>query len=298
MRAPASKIYARVADLTAWKDWNPWLMHEPDTPLKYGGTPGEPGSSMSWDGQYIGAGTLTHSTLKKNRSIESRFDFVRPFRNTSKDNWEFITRGRNTEVVWTMSGKIPFVLRFMIKLMRSMIASDYQIGLLRLNRLVDREAALFQLDFRGETELKSCRGLYDTYRGPLQDLPELMEKDFTILFNYLKNKDIRLAGMGRTAYWKTDTKNKTTVCDRILPVEQPADASRTREYPGGKNLIVRFYGPYQHLQLAWFAATRHLQLKKMKRDKSRPSFEIYEKHFWNAKSPSDYVTDIYLPLRS
>lgn len=297
MKVPVDKVYERVVTLNSWQDWSPWLMHEPDTKVKYSGKPGEVGSSMSWDGKYVGAGILTHTKIQKNESIESRIDFVRPFRTSNKVGWKFVANRNETEVSWFMSGTMPFFFRFMTKKIELMIKFDYRIGLLKLNRLLDKEAERFQLNFVGERGRHSFMGIYNTYRGSLQDLPKAMHESFTKLFDYVKTHSIEV-GTGCVAYWKVNTGRNTTVCDSILPVTQEiiSDEMKSKHYPGGRYLLVRYQGNYPYLELAWYAAMSHTRMKKLKQDKRRPSFEVYEKSPMNTKNPDDYVTDLYVPL--
>ena len=44
-------------------------------------------------------------------------------------DWEFENSGDSTLVSWEMSGKMPFLFRFMAKRMEPMLARDYELGL-------------------------------------------------------------------------------------------------------------------------------------------------------------------------
>ena len=299
MDVPADKAYACVADFRRWDDWSPWIMHEPNAPVKYDGQAGQAGSSMSWDGKHIGAGTLTHAKLQQDKTIDSRIEFLRPFRSTATISWTFTPQQQGTEVAWTMKSKMPILFRFMTKTMKKSIAADYRMGLLMLNRRLDKKAALFQLEFVGEKERAGFTGIYETYEGLRGHLKHAMHQAFTNLFTSARENKVQLAGAGCVAYWKVNMRKGFTVCDSVLPVAEPPPSDiKVREYQGGRYMLVRFRGSYDNLDLAWMAAMFHMRLKKLKMDKKRASLEVYEKSPMNTKHADDYVTDLYVPLRA
>ena len=115
MSLDRQRVFDKVRDLTSWNEWSPWLMHEPDAKLTYSGNPDREGGSFSWDGKYIGAGTLTHVRLDAPVRIDQRIVFKRPFKSESEVWWEFADRDGQTEVTWGMRGRMPFFLRFLTR---------------------------------------------------------------------------------------------------------------------------------------------------------------------------------------
>ncbi|MCU7810598.1 MAG: SRPBCC family protein, partial [Candidatus Thiodiazotropha sp. (ex Notomyrtea botanica)] len=109
-------VFDKVRDFRSWRDWSPWLMHEPDTALTYSDTPDQEGGWYTWDGKTVGAGKLTHVQFTGNEMIEQRIEFKRPFKSVSKVWWEFERTDKGTtRVHWNMAGKMPFLFRFMAK---------------------------------------------------------------------------------------------------------------------------------------------------------------------------------------
>jgi len=298
MNVPANKVYNQVVNLKSWIDWSPWLIHEPKIKLSYSGKVDQEGSSYSWDGQYLGAGTLTHTKLIKDKAIEQKIDFIRPFRSSSKTGWEFVQKGKNTEVHWYMKGRTPFFFRFMVKRIEKMVPMDYELGLALLNQKVDAKAPKFQLDFPGRTSLKDFYGCYDSYKGPLANLPKAVSKSFSNLMSQVKEGKIKPTAKPLIVYHKMNPNAGTTICDSVVPVDEKAEVQPIRHYNGGVYFRVQLKGDYKYLPNAWHAAVSHTRMKKLKANWSRPCLEIYSTNPFDAKHSDQYVTDIYIPLRS
>lgn len=298
MNAPVGQIYNQVADLKTWPSWSPWLMHEPKTKLTYSGKAGQEGSSFSWDGKYVGAGTLTHIRLKNDKAIQSRIDFTRPFRSSSESGWEFAPKDKGTEVHWYMKGHMPFFFRFMTKRTKQMIITDYEIGLAFLNQRVDKAAPKFQLGFEGKESLRDFWGWYDSYKGTMEGLPSALGNAFQKLMSQVKQDEIKPTAKPCVVYHKMNPRTGTTVCDSVVPVRKEEKVQPIRQYSGGLYFHTQLKGDYKYLKHAWYAAASHTRMKKMKVNWSRPSLEVYTKNPFDTEDSSQYVTDLYIPLRS
>ena len=301
MNVPASKVYDQVVNLKSWPSWSPWLMHEPETKVNYSGEEGQEGSSFSWDTKYLGKGTLTHTKLIKDKAIESRLDFIRPFRSSSESGWEFVEKGENgenTEVHWYMKGRTPFFFRFMVKRIKKMVAMDYELGLAFLNQKVDAKAPKFELDFAGRTTLEDFHGCYDSYEGTLAEMPKAVSESFKKLMSQVKEGKIKPTAKPLIVYHKMNPNTGTTVCDSVVPVAEDAGVQPIRHYKGGVYFRTQLKGDYKYLGNAWHAAVSHIRMRKLKANWSKASFEVYVTNPFDAESSDDYVTDMYIPLRS
>ena len=100
MKVTARKVFDKVRDLETWKEWSPWLMHDPDAKLVFSERAAEEGGNYSWDSPMIGAGNLTNVKLKEGESVEQDLNFIRPFKSKSKVFWRFAEKDGHTEVRW------------------------------------------------------------------------------------------------------------------------------------------------------------------------------------------------------
>ena len=284
INAPPAKIYNYVMNLEKWRQWVAWLVYEPEILFLYGGSPWQPGTSMEWHARYMGAGKLTHRVLDKDRLIESQLYFIRPLFFSVYERWEFVPQGEKTEVRWSMSGRLPFFLRFMMKKIESMLAVDYRISLIRLNRLLDERADKFDLNFCDETERPDLKGLSRSYQGSLAKLMQRIKEDET------KQADEAVLYLAVKAM---DAQKGTIACDVFRAVEPEAGKQGGENYTGGKYLRTRFDSAnYQFIDLALAAAVRYARIRKMKLDKNKPLLACLCK-----KMNTESLIEINLPCR-
>lgn len=147
IQASPEEVYNKLRDLQSWSEWSPWVIYELDCNFEYSETNGEEGSWYSWDGQRIGAGTLELTELMPPSEIEAKLVFKRPNRSTNSISFRIEPSGVGTEVSWKMQGHMPLMLKPMIPRIQKMLKNDFEIGLIRLNALLDPEAAGMRLEF-------------------------------------------------------------------------------------------------------------------------------------------------------
>lgn len=85
------------------------------------------------------------------------------------------------------------------------------------------------------------------------------------------------AGLGLTIYRQIDWHQSHYRGEIAIPIATPSAQSNysNRHFNGGNYFKVEVLGDYNFLSLAWYAAFSHCRTHKIKRDKPRPSLEIY-----------------------
>lgn len=299
MRVDRERAFDYVRDLRRWSDWSPWLMHEPDARLTYSGDPCEVDGSYSWDGQRIGAGTLTHVRLDRPARIEQHIAFVRPFKSQGDVWWEFAERDGQTEVAWGMRGSMPFFLRFLIPFTTRMVEKDYDLGLARMRGALDPQSEYPSIRFLGEVEQRPRTALTIPFAGGLPDLIAAMRSGFQRLAEHLNAAGQSAAGPAFAAYHKADSKKMYFECDIAVSVADgtPSGPFALKRIGGGRCYAVELRGQYDFLELAWHSAMAHVQMCKLKYDRSRPALEIYESDPSLVSSTNELVTRIEVPIR-
>ncbi len=162
--------FDKLRDFKSWSDWSPWLLHEPGTLLNYSDNCDEEGGHYSWDGNYLGAGRISHVRLERPHRIQQRIEFMRPFRLAGDVVFAIEAQDGQTRISWSISGKMPFFLRFMTRRVIAMISKDYAFGLARLGGVIDPTAEHPQITFGGETRLAAQRCLCQEFVGSMTEI--------------------------------------------------------------------------------------------------------------------------------
>jgi DNA gyrase inhibitor GyrI len=294
-----AEIFNYVSDLRSWREWSPWLLHEPDARLDFSDAPDQQGGWYAWDGQLIGAGRITHRRLDAPERIEQRIVFTRPFKSSSAVSWEFVEGPSGTEVVWTMRGRMPFLLRFLAPTINASIEKDFEIGLVLLRARLDPSADRLQIRFLGENEYPAQNAMTIRFAGGLDAMVEAMKQAFPRLVSAAAERGIAPDGPLFAAYHKADPRRDQFECDMALPVPEGTDAGEftVRQLGGGRYYLAEVQGSYDFLSPAWYSIMGHLRMAKLTWDRRRPSLEVYAVDPSAAADSNDILTRIYVPIR-
>ena len=136
INAPAMVIFENVANLNNWDKWDPWTEMEPDAKNSVTGS-GE-GMVRTWEGEEIGAGSLTLTKVVPGKAIETHLQFTAPMESESWGWWKFEQADGKTKVSWGNKGNMDdFMTKFFSFTMNfeKMIASQFDQGLVNLKKL-------------------------------------------------------------------------------------------------------------------------------------------------------------------
>ena len=300
MNTDARTVFARVRDLRGWSDWSPWLLHDPAARLEYSPHPDQEGGYYSWDGQAIGAGRLTHERLMEPTRIDQRIRFIRPVKTENTVWWEFAAAADGaTEVTWAMRGRLPFLLRFLTGLMTRMMEYDFELGLARLRGRLDPTAERPEIRFLGPIDHPAQTALTIPYSGDLAGLIATMGDGLPRLGAHCAAIGVTPPGPAFMAYYKVNAKVTRLRCDLALPVPEGTDPGpfALKRLGGGRYYGTELQGSYQFLGPVWSAVMAHLRMVRARRDRSRPSLELYVRDPSQTSDSNDYLTRILVPIR-
>lgn len=295
---PVDIVFNKIRDLPSWKDWSPWVLHEPNTQLTYSEAPNEVGGSYSWQGEMIGSGSLTHVAFSAPSQIQQKIEFIKPFQSTADISWDLTAKEHGCEICWSMQGQLPFLFRFLNKKMTSMIGNDFELGLALLNGQLDSNADSPKISFDGEVMLDEKSGLHRRFAGNIEEMQQVMGKQFQEMLAEVEREGYSNDGVPATIYHKSKPKTAPTwfEIDMFVPVSD-APKQKTAKRPGGKYFQVTLLGDYAFLKLAWHSAFANLQMKGYKFDWPRVPFESYENCPTDVEHSNQIKTIIYIPIK-
>lgn len=139
--APPERVWENVRSLGAMNRWNPWMDRDPHIKTTFSGTDGTPGARFSWESEVknVGAGSQTIVKVTPNAEMDTRIDFLRPFKGTGDGYVKVWEEGGATKVVWGIVSSTPYPMNI-IKLfgvIERNMDKDFGIGLGKLKRLCE-----------------------------------------------------------------------------------------------------------------------------------------------------------------
>ena len=141
INAPPSKIFALISDFREWSRWSPWENLDPNMTKTLSGAPSGKGAVYEWKGNSdVGSGRMEILEATEPSMVSIQLDFIEPFEGHNVTAFRLVPSGGATNVVWTMDGPSPFMMKVMSVFMNmdTMIGTDFEKGLVAMKRAAEQ----------------------------------------------------------------------------------------------------------------------------------------------------------------
>lgn len=302
INTPQEKVFDLVADFENWAIWSPWLIMDQGASITYEGTPSQVGSSYSWEGELVGSGEMELTALEGMNKIDYDLIFKTPMESKAKVSFKLseITDS-TTMAIWGMSGKMPFFMRFMTKMMVNWIKMDYDRGLAMLKDYAETGEVLSKITYGEVVDIPEFSFIGIRHQGTKDEIAELMQKDFQDLNTLFTEKGYVVNGDPMSVYYNIDYATGVIDFATAFPIESTEDLEIPDNFivddiSEGEAFTVTHTGEYEHIGNGWSAAIQYARTKKLKANMKAPMWEVYTNSPQDV-SPKDYETVLYLPLK-
>ena len=130
INAPITTVWNNINSLSAMDKWSPWNEKDPNMKKDWTGTDGTPGAKQSWtsDVKDVGEGSQTIVNLNEPNGIETRLDFIKPFKSTADAYVKLQEENDKTTATWGFKSKMPYPMNLMKLFMNFEKNMDVQFG--------------------------------------------------------------------------------------------------------------------------------------------------------------------------
>ena len=139
IKAPPQKIAAMIDDFHNWGSWSPWEKLDPALKRTYSGAANGKGAVYDWTGNSkVGTGRMEILDTSAAKTT-IKLDFLKPFEAHNIAEFTLEPSGDSTNVIWTMNGASPFMMKVMGVFMNmdKTIGKDFEAGLANLKRVTE-----------------------------------------------------------------------------------------------------------------------------------------------------------------
>lgn len=139
--APPAAVFPYLQSMQGQLVWTPFNK-DPEMTHKLGGAETGIGARYEWSGnRKVGAGSIEITGLRVNEEVTMRLTMRRPMQavNTVVYTLEPLLGGRQTRMIWSMTGHVPFIGKVVNSLFdcSKMVAKDFDTGLANLKAKVE-----------------------------------------------------------------------------------------------------------------------------------------------------------------
>lgn len=259
-----------------------------------------PGAFMKWDKNNEG-GRITTLAVAENDSIGQQTT-VNGLE--SKLSWKFKDTLKSTKVVVTLTGNLTFSEKAEA-LLKGGINHAYEKnlegGLNNLNAYLVTELRTFDVKVGDVVNKMNAFYLGTSAEGKTEKVAAESSAKFSQLYEFAKQNNIEVKGAPFVIYTKLNKTAKTAKYTYAIQLKEAIYTAAGSEYESGeligfKALKTSLKGDYSHLPKAWKKAEEHITKNTLPENTSGQYIEVFSKNLLNARRPSQWVTDIYIPI--
>ncbi|XLS28115.1 SRPBCC family protein [Flavobacteriaceae bacterium M23B6Z8] len=303
IEAPQQVTYNHIADYKNWEAWSPWLEEDPGMTLEYPEKTSGVGGGYSWTGK-DGSGKMETIEADPYSSLEQRITFE-GF-DPSTVYWDLEPAENGTKVTWGMRGDQNFMFKLYTLFMGNMdemVGPMYERGLEKLDSILVKDIQKYSIEINGVTNHGGGYYVYKSTSTKTSEVAESMANLMPQVGKFAATNNITAAGPPFIIYHKWDEENNATIfsacyptTDRVITTEN-SDVL-TGELKPFRALKTTLTGNYSNLKEAWEKAMEYLKKNELKEDMDGSYLEVYTTDPSQYPNPSDWVTEIYIPLQA
>ena len=171
----------------------------------------------------------------------------------------------------------------------------------RINYILVNRINFFEIKVDEIVIRESAYYIGDSTTCKISEMPQKIAEMFPKLQEFVTSNNIATKGKPFTYFHTFDTDKGLTSFTVCIPLEDEMLISDGSEFKAGKinrfnALKTTLKGNYKHLRKAWDAAFKHIADNKLEENFEQPYLEVYTKGPADTKDPSQWVTDIYIPI--
>jgi effector-binding domain-containing protein len=277
INAPPEVVFATVNDVKTNDAWSPWKAQDPTIKTTYGGTTQGEGATYSWTSEKSGSGTFTITGSYPADSILTHVEFDGQGKADAK--WTFAANESGTTATWGFHSRFPIPFNIMLLFMDfdAAIGGDYQRGLELLKAYVESQppATTAGAPKVQETTLPGRHYLMHREVVSFADMGNFFQTHMPRLATDMQNAKIAMAGTPSGLFYKWDEARQESDAAVAIPVAPGTSLKgySMLEMPGGKALLIDYYGSYEGSAVAHEAMDKYM--KEMNLSLKGPVLEEY-----------------------
>ena len=300
INVPRTTLYNYINDYRNWE--NVGILTNNDTTAVFGYTDVTSGSGAktTWKLNGSQGEVKTLKAVANDSLIQKAVIDGQP----SDISWKFNDVLDGTKVSVRMKGELSFsdkayaVLKGGVK---EKLEATLDAGLESLNNFLVVELKTFKVDVGGQVTKTGTFYLKQNAVSSIEDIGKRTSEMMNKLMQFIKTNKIVTNGAPFTMYKVFDTAANRAEYAVCIPIKEEIFTMTGSEYEGSKlepfqAMKVTLTGDYSHLKKAWDAGYREINVKGIQLNTTGAAVEVYTKGVQQTKRPSQWVTDIYIPV--
>jgi effector-binding domain-containing protein/ribosome-associated toxin RatA of RatAB toxin-antitoxin module len=302
IQLPKTTLFNYVNDYRNWDGFYPVLVKDSTTMVDFSTVSVGVGATMDWENT-TGEGSFKTISIVQNDSIVQKAAW---HGNPLHSYWVFKETSKGTEVTWNIAGNLDFkakLYRFFSKGFDSEIQSTMQATLVNLNQLLIEELNDYTITVEG---VQTVNEVFYLQQKSVSTIPDFYSKVFQLfpkMHLFFEENSIRKIGHPMVIFDSYDIPGNKVSFNICLQIPEEIFTSPESEITCGKRetyqaLKVTLKGDYSHSRKAWDKGFAYMQANNLEESETGNYMEVYVKSSSQTHRPSEWITEIYIPVKS
>lgn len=302
IRVPKMVLYNYINEYKNWENLGILTGSDTTAVYTYSENSSGNGAHMSWK-KGNSTGEVKTVKLVENDSILQKavIDGL-----NSDISWKFKDTLKSTKVTIRMKGDLSFMEKANAFLrgggnVNKLMEASLDKGLKNLNSFLVEELAKNNVEVKGLITKTGAFYIGHAVSSKIEDINKKSAETFPKLLGFMKKNKIVKKGSPFILYRNYDKAQGTASYVICIPIKDEIFTSPGSEYEGGKYtdfnaLKTTLKGDYSHLPKAWDKAHAYITEKALQENTTGTYIELYSKGVLKSKRPSEWTTDLYIPI--
>lgn len=300
IKNPRNVVFDYVDNFRNWETFAAWILEQKGIVYDYPGNASGKGAEVRWSGERTGS--LKTVGFKDQTTL---YQIMDEDGNQTRIHWQFKDTVGGTKVTYRIQGKLDFrskAAAFFKGGVQSTMGALYERTLSNLNTTLDKEIKTFSIQVGSAVNRPRIMCLKQYARCSDKEVTRTLKMLIPRMQLFFKRNSISAAGKPFVVYHEYDRTLHKVALSVCMPVRDSIHIMEGSDmtfmvYPPHKALKVTLKGDYSHSQKAWQKGFQLINAKKWLRLTHLNITEVYRKSMEETAHPSQWETDIYLPVQ-
>ncbi len=301
INSPKVAVFNYVNDTKNWEEWNSWASEDAGIKVIHSQNTIGKGSSYSWEGKNGNGDTQTLYT-KENDSIVQKMNYDG---NTSDVFWSFKDTSGGTKVTWTTKGEMSFAYKVLTVFnggAKGVLGLMLEKSLENLDKKLDYEINTYSVKVNGLVNIPQSFYLAQTFTSEISKVGKNSGIVFPKIISFCKKNNIVISGKPFIIYRTYDSINQLTKLSICIPIKDSVSIAEGSDISFGKMepyqaVKTTLTGDQSHKNKVFNKTTEYINANFISPNSVFSYLETYPIGKTKNKSPSKWVTDIYVPVK-
>lgn len=259
------------------------------------------GGSFNWKSTN-GNGSVETTYLKENDSIAQKVSW------NGKESNDYITfkdTVGGTKLTWNSKGKLNFMGKiesFFSNGFENKLGSYFDNNLIALEKVLHKEISTYAINLDGIVEVPHQKYLKRLGESTISGFYSVLQESMPLLYNFVRENNIKTNKQKFVVFDKYDVANDKvdfSIASTLMEIiyTTPESEFTVDSIMPHRALKITLKGDYSHSKEAWDKGLDYLKKNNLEQNYSGTFREVYVKNNTDVKQPSQWLTEIYIPVK-